>query len=683
VLKIGIDIGGTFTDFAIWKGSADSYVEIGSYKIPTSRPDFSEAVRAGIDHIAKSNGYSPDEPLIIVHGTTISTNAVIERSQPEIGLITTKGFRDILGIARLRLSKPVDIFNSRPLPLISRQNVFTVDERMRADQAVDTPLADGDFIAALDAAVANGLPAIGICFLHAHTNPAHEVRALEIARQRYPDLEVMASHQVWPQQSEYERATITLLNVYVKQLMNEYLRRIDTFLSENYRNARLYITKSNGGMMSSDEARELPIHTLLSGPAAGVTGARTVGEQLGIDRILTFDMGGTSTDMSLIEHGRPMVTGQAEVGDFPLMMPVTAVEAMGAGGGSIVWLDGPVMKVGPKSAGSLPGPACYDMGGTAPALSDAYLIANYLTPQGLLGGKLTLKRTLAEKAFAPIAEKVGCGIVEAAESAINIATSNMLAKVTPFLARLGVGAADLTLMIFGGAGGIHGPLLASEIGIRRVVIPRIPSVFCAYGGLVSDLTHDGVVSVHGISPDREQLSELYRRLLTDGRAWIERQHITTKGEPASFIYLADMRYAAQSFTLSVDLTDIVQAGIPDVASISEAFHQAHKALYGHFHRDAAVLIDNIRVRSVGHQEKPGISHAVPSRGAEPAPVERRDIRLRNSWVRDVCVHQWNDLPAGWTGPGPMIIQQEFATVLVPDGYRASVGRFGDLEMERL
>ena len=279
---------------------------------------------------------------------------------------------------------------------------------------------------------------------------------------------------------------LTLLNVYVKPLMDAYLGRIDAFLMARLPRARLFVMKSNGGMMSAAEARALPVHTLLSGPAAGVTGARMLGEFLKLERILTLDMGGTSTDVSLIEGGRPMITAQAEVGEFPILMPATAVEAMGAGGGSIVWLDGGVMKVGPRSAGSRPGPACYGQGGEDPTLTDAYLICNLLSEKGLLGGRLALDRSLAERAFAPIAAALRTDVTGAAESAIAVATSNMLAKILPYLARVGVEPSDCTLMIFGGAGGLHGPLLADELGIKRIVAPRAPSVFCAFGCLVSD-----------------------------------------------------------------------------------------------------------------------------------------------------------------------------------------------------
>jgi N-methylhydantoinase A len=680
MLRIGVDIGGTFTDFAIWRNEGEGYVLIGSRKAPTSRPNLSEAVTRGIAEIAAEAGAGPEDPILVVHGTTVSTNAVIERSQPPVALITTEGFRDILGIARLRLDKPVDLFNRRLVPLVPRERVFPVRERMLADGTVDVPLDEADLLDAARTALERGATAIAICFLHAHRNPAHERQAVELIRARYPGLEVMASHEVWPQQSEYERAVLTLLNVYVKPLMADYIGRIDGFLRERFPRARLYITKSNGGVMSAEEARRLPIHTLLSGPAAGVTAAQTLGGYLGLDPILTLDMGGTSTDVSLIDQGRPLITGQAEVGDFPLLMPVTGVEAMGAGGGSIVWLDGGILKVGPRSAGSKPGPACYGLGGEAPTLTDAYLLAGYLSPAGLLGGRLRLRRDLAEAAFAPLAEALGMDVVTLAESAIEVATSNMLAKITPFLARMGVNASDLTLMIFGGAGGVHGPILADEVGIRRMVVPRVPSVFCAFGGLVSDLVHDAVRTVQGVALDAAGQQAAYAALEEEGRVWLDRQAHPGQVLAVEQARLAEMRYAAQSFTIQVDVTAALREG--GEAEVAEAFHREHERLFGHANREAPVATDTLRVRTVGRQAKPSGAPMPQADSTAPEPLERRRLRFARNWVEAVPVYDWASLPRGWSAAGPAVVQQDLATILVPPGYTAQLGLRGDLELAR-
>ncbi|MGH7155282.1 MAG: hydantoinase/oxoprolinase N-terminal domain-containing protein, partial [Acetobacteraceae bacterium] len=360
MLRIGIDIGGTFTDFAVWDGNPEGYRAVEAFKLPSTPPAFAEAVKQGLLHLLETGRITRDQPALIVHGTTVSTNAVIERSGPPLALLVTSGFRDILSIARLRFDRPVDLFNTRPAPLIPRRMVFEVPERLLADGSVDTPLRPEDAAAAAQAALDAGAAAVAICFLHAYRNPLHEQAAAKAIRAVIPGINLVLSHEIWPQAQEYERACAALLNAYAQRAMSGYLDELDRFLSQALPHARLLVTKSNGGVMGAAEATRMPIHTLLSGPAAGVTAAAELGAMLHEPSLLTMDMGGTSTDISLVHDGRIMVSHDGRVGDFPLMMPVTAIEAIGAGGGSIAWLDRQgMLHVGPQSAEAVPGPACY------------------------------------------------------------------------------------------------------------------------------------------------------------------------------------------------------------------------------------------------------------------------------------------------------------------------------------
>ncbi|PDT63972.1 hydantoinase [Bradyrhizobium ottawaense] len=682
MLRIGVDIGGTFTDFAVWRDEADGYRQIDGEKLPTSRPQFADAVIEGLSRIVGRHGVKSNDPLLVVHGTTVGTNAAIERSEPSVALITTKGYRSILDIARLRLDKSVDLFNRRPAPLVPRELVFEVDERLRADGSIERPLDAESVITAVAHAKRSGVAAIGVCLLHSYRNPVHEAQVLEIARAKFPDMEVMASYEIWPQQSEYERAMLTLLNVYVKRLMAGYIGKIDEFLRDKLPNARLLVTKSNGGVMSATEACRLPVHTLLSGPAAGVTAARTLAEWTDYSSILTLDMGGTSTDVALVQVGRPTLTAQAKVGDFPLFLPVTAIEAMGAGGGSLVWLDGEVLKVGPRSAGSIPGPACFGKGGTQPTLTDAYLLCNYLSPKGLLGGRMPLSRELAQQAIAPIAKVGSSDAVAAAESCIAVATSNMLAKVLPFLARAGIGPADLTLMIFGGAGGIHGPLLAEEVGIKRIIVPRLSSVFCAFGCLVADLIHDSVRSTTGVAIHADEIGQIFSELAESGRDWVEQQAINSQAvERIDALYLAEMRYAAQSFTIPVDLTDALKRGA-GMNGFSDAFHAEHERLFGYASRGAPVAINELMVRTFGRQTKPSAAKNEQVEFKSTAPESRRELRFQGRWWPDCPIFARNELKAGWEHVGPAVIEQDLSTILVPPGFRAAIGTLGDVVMTK-
>ncbi len=676
MFKIGVDIGGTFTDFAIWSSREHGYARIGSHKLPSSRPDYSQAVIRGIEDIAASHGLTAEDEILIVHGTTVSTNAIIERSQPPLGLVTTAGYRDILELARLRLDKPVDLFNRRPTPLVAREHVFEVRERMTADGAVETALDEADLVRAAEGAQTLGLSSLALCFLHSYRNSAHEAQAAKFLRERYTGLDVTASHEVWPQQSEYERAILTVLNLYVKRLMESYLREIDRYLTHNFPKARLLVMKSNGGAMSAGEAAALPVHTLLSGPAGGVTAARELTHMLDIGSVLTMDMGGTSTDVSLVQEGRSAITAQAEVGDFPLLLPVTAVEALGAGGGSLVWLDQGVLKVGPQSAGSVPGPACYDQGGTVPTLTDAYLLCGYLPPAGLLGGRLPLSLERAEEAFATLSGPTGMDVPVLADAAIAVASSNMLARIMPFLARLGVEPSELTLMIFGGAGGIHGPLLAAEIGLKRIFVPRLPSVFCAFGCLVADLVHDAVSSVRGRPLDDRSVAAEYDRLAGEGAAWVEAQgSALTRAE-----HHAEMRYGAQAFTIPVDVTACIAEGT-GIAGMHAAFHKEHQRLFAHSDTSAGVAIDELRTRSIGGQEKPHTRPETTTAANDVRPRAARDLRISGKLLAGCPIYDRGDLPDGWSTRGPAIIEQDVATILVPPGFRARVGGLGDLWIE--
>ncbi len=446
--------------------------------------------------------------------------------------------------------------------------------------------------------------------------------------------------------------------------------------------ARLFITRSNGGAMAAAEARNFPVHTLLSGPASGVTAAQSFGAAIGERHLLTLDMGGTSTDISLIRDGQATMSNDAEVGDFPLVMPVTGIEAIGAGGGSVAWIDSGVLRVGPRSAGARPGPACYDKGGTEPTITDAYLLSGFLDPTTFLGGRMRLNPERAAAAVRPLANALSMEPAAAAEALIAVATSNMIATVLPYLARLGVDPEELTLLLYGGAGALHGPLLAAEIGIRRVVIPQNPSVFCAFGGLVAELVHDVVESAHGTLTSAGRLGDMFARLEARARDWLGQQI-----EPGALIataleYWGGMRYRGQSYQLQVGFpAEVTRAGGLDLALAR--FHDEHERLYSHADRAAEVEILELGVRIRGRLPSPD---AQPLRKAadlvDAALTGRRSIRLGDRTHADVAVYARDRLAAGHLLPGPCLIEQPDATILVPAEFGCAVGAYGQLELAR-
>ncbi|MGI4815117.1 MAG: hydantoinase/oxoprolinase family protein, partial [Janthinobacterium lividum] len=421
---------------------------------------------------------------------------------------------------------------------------------------------------------------------------------------------------------------------------------------------------------------------LLSGPSSGVTAAQFIAAELGERRFLTMDMGGTSSDLSLILDGEPTITGDAEVGDFPLMMPVTGIEAIGAGGGSICWMDGGVLRVGPRSAGARPGPACFGHGGTQPTITDAYLLCGYLNPENFLGGRMHLDRGAAQAAMAGVADALGVDLARAAESCITVATSNMVASVLPYLARHGLDPEDITLVLYGGAGSLHGPLLAADLGVPRVLVPGIPSVFCAFGGLVAGLVHDTVATVHGATLDIDALQQVFDEKEAAARAWLDAQGVTSLLTGIVIEHWAEMRYRGQSFQLSVRVPQVALAQ-RSMALVEAAFHEEHERLYTHADASAAVEFTELRVRIRGLLPAPRLREQPQRAGrGEQALSARRDLHIGGCLYQNAAIYQREQLVAGDVIEGAAVIEQVDTTILVPAGWLATVGRFGDILMTR-
>lgn len=667
MIRIGIDIGGTFTDFAAWTGN-EAFEQILTHKSPSTPPDFAEGVKNGLRAILPRIPRQPGEPVLIVHGMTVGTNAVIERGGADLALLVTEGFRDILRLGRLRVLKPFDLWSTRATPLIPRKFVYEIPERLMAGGKVIQAIDLGACVTAARAAQAAGRTGIVIAFLHSYSNPAHEIAARDAITAALPGMDVVISSEVWPQESEFERATLAVLNAYVKPVMSSYLAEVEDFLRREVPEARLFVAKSNGGVMSADAARDFPVHTLLSGPAAGVTATQFLGEITGLDGLLTMDMGGTSTDMSLVKGGRSITSSGSEVGEFPLNLPVTTIEAMGAGGGSIIWTDKDVLRVGPRSSGARPGPACYGRGGTLPTLSDAYLLCGYLG-DSLVGGDLVLDRAAATTAFDNLSTALGIPPAEAAVHAITVATATMMARALPFLARLGEDPQQLTLVLFGGAGSIHGPLLAQEMGIERILVPPTPSVFCAAGCLVAPITHDAVRSMHG----KVDLTATFTELEREAQAWLDQQIDTAWLTGVRIEHYAAMRYAGQFFSIDVALDEPLST-----AATEQAFHAEHQRIYAHSDTGAPVEIVELRLRLIGTLPTPtGGARQTADKGTA-VPYGSRPLRLDAGTTAAASLYRRADLATGATLSGPALIEQADTSILVPAGYTASVGQTGEL-----
>lgn len=677
MLRIGVDIGGTFTDFCGWR---EGETEVVSLKVPSTPPSFENGFRQGFERLLDRLKPAENEAALVMHGTTVSTNAVIERKGPKIAFFVTKGYRDLLELQRMGVRNPLNIFEKRTKPLIERAMVFEVDERLVRGGTVRHDVNEIEVESMARKAVEAGAVGFAVALLHSYANPEHERRvAAAIRRVVGSDVDVSVSSEIWPRIGEYERAIVSVLNAFVRKRMNEYIGAVENYVAGRLPGSQLFVTRSNGGAMAASEARHYPVHTLLSGPASGVTAVQYLGKALGERNILTMDMGGTSTDISLLRDGEALTSNSAEVGDFPVVMPVTGIEAIGAGGGSIAKIDGGVLRIGPTSAGSYPGPACFSRGGSDPTLTDAYILAGYL-PDVLLGGEMKLDKDAARKAMAPIADALNTDTLSAADMCVAVASSNMVAGVLPYLARQGVDPEDLTLLVYGGAGAIQGPLLAAELGIKRVLVPSTPSVFCALGGLVSELSHDVMETVHGQDVDGLVIASKFRSLREKAEDWLTRQSSSDRLISTTFECWAEMRYLGQSFQIDVRLPDasIDQA---DLKAMEEVFHQEHERIYSHADRGATVEFVDLRMRVKGAMSIPE-PVAPASIIAGDAVKSIRPMRFQGRLYEAVNVYDRARLGSDQNVIGPAVIEQAEATIVVPPEFTASVGSFGAIFLTR-
>jgi N-methylhydantoinase A len=670
-----VDIGGTFTDLA---ASRPDEGVLHTYKLPSTPPNFDRGFVLGMEALLEEVELRPREPVIVIHGTTVATNAVIERRGPRLALLTTKGFRDVLELERLKLRNPLNFFETRRPPLIPRDLVFEIDERIGGHGEVITALDRQQARSEVQAAHRAGAQAFAVALLNSYRNPAHEhaLRDEILAAGGTVSL----SSDLWPRIGEYERAITAVLNEFVRPAMSGYLGRIEAYLAKRIPNGQLMIMRSNGGVMSASTARQAPVQTLLSGPAAGVTASEYVARQERAAHVLTLDMGGTSTDISLISDFSPVASSDAEVGTFPVAVPVTELLAIGAGGGSVIELRDGVVRVGPRSVGSDPGPVCFGRGGQSPTLTDAYLLCGYL-PDAILGGRMPLDRSAAEAALAGVAHELGTTATEAGERAIAVASSGMVASILPFLARHGTDPGEVALMLFGGCGAIQGPILAEEIGVERMLVPPAPSVHCAIGGLVSDLRHDAVTTVMGLNLDGKAIASQYAGLVGACRAWVDAQITCERLERVSFEFWAAMRFAGQSFTIDVRLDPAV-AESGDIAAIGAAFVSEYERLYTYSDRSAPVEFVDLRARVNAAFSPPRQAEkAVASPLHRPQPRATRWLHTSAGAI-EAPVYARATLAAGVRLTGPAIIEEPEATLFVPQRYSAAVQGTGTILLTR-
>jgi N-methylhydantoinase A len=679
--RVGIDVGGTFTDLVLADPASGRLV---NHKEPSTPGDPSAAVEKGLRTLIEVAQVTAEQVAMVVHGTTIALNAVIQRHGDLIALVVSRGNRDVLEIARCRMASPYDIFARKEDPLVPRDRVFECSARARADGSVMAFPTDGELDELAERLRGSGAAAIAVNLLNAYAEPQVERDLKAALAPRLPGLPISLSSDLWPEIREYERTLVVTMNAYVHSLMDDYLATLGERLRGLGIGGGIYFTASNGGCMGLATALARPIDTILSGPASGVAAAAHLARAVKRPDIITVDMGGTSCDMAVCEGGEPRTTTQTRIGDFALVMPVVDISTIGAGGGSIVHVDGEgLLKVGPESAGAEPGPVCYGRGGTRPTVTDCYLALGYFLPEHFLGGRMTLDREAALAALEPIAGRLGMEgperAVAVAEAVLSVASAKMATELNKGMARRGADPRGFTLVAYGGAGPTQANLLAEEARLDIILIPPAPGLFCALGALVSDLKRDFVRSLRARldTPDvAGRVGDLFAALEGEALAWLEGEGgiIIDRGLARA----ADMRYVGQAYELEVTVPTET-AVMRDVDAIGRLFHDTHRRVHGFADPEAPVEFHNLRVTARGRVPEP-VLPAAPL-GAPPEQRERRRVWHRGAW-HQVPVHARAELPAAAEIAGPALIEQADTTVVLLAGWRGRVDGMGNLLVER-
>ena len=664
---LGVDIGGTFTDFVYAELDRARIITL---KVPSTPDNPAQAVFNGIRELVDLNGVDLENINYFVHGTTLGANTVIQRNGALTGLLVTKGFRDLLEIGRLRLPDPTNYFVEKVPPLVRRQLVREVDERLLSNGEILTPLNREQLHGEVEFLVQQGVEAITVSFMHSYRNPLHELKALEHIRQYFPEIYICGSAEIWPQQREYERTMVAVINAFIGPEMSSYLSRLREGADGIGLGAPTLTTKSNGGIMTAVAAKAAPVETLLSGPASGVIGARHIARKSGFKSLITFDMGGTSAEAAVIEGDVPYSTESA-VGDFPVVLPAVDICSVGSGGGSVAWVDSSgVLKVGPRSAGAKPGPACYGAGGVEPTVTDAYVLLGVISPEHFLGGKAKINRNLAADAMLPLAKSLGLSLDESAASVLQVTTASLQAKMMPLFARRGIDIEDFAMIVYGGAGPTHGLLLARELGINTVIIPPSPGTLCAMGCLVADLRQDFIKTLNTPMDALTTISleAEFEILSSKGSDWLSAQRAPIR--ETVMTRNLDMRYEGQSFDINIQLP-ASPAKVP-LEEINELFHTTYERLYGFAERQAPTRIIDIRLAVLGITEKPQSSTGTVDPGVGAARGSRFIHTDGNDVNIDAKVYERRFLSVDQDFAGPAIVESDDTTAYIPAGYRARI-----------
>lgn len=674
--RIGIDVGGTFTDFTLLDTDTG---EVNYFKLSSTPSDPSEAIRLGIAQLLIDYSISSDEVSFVGHGTTVATNMIIERQGVKTGLLTTKGFRDVLEIGRQTRPNLYDYNERKPEPLVPRELRMEVSERVGSEGEVVQELDQSTLLQSLERLKSANIEAVAICFIHAYRNADHENIARQLVEKVLPGAYVSVSSEVLPEFREFERLSTTVLNAYSGPKMLAYLDRLDASVRQMGMRQSPYTIHSNGGLMSIATVRKFPVRTCLSGPAAGVVGSAAVGSSAGFPNLITFDVGGTSTDVSIVKGGKPIYASNRLVADYPIKMPMVDIHVIGAGGGSIAWIDDAGgLKVGPRSAGALPGPVAYGKGGEQPTATDANVCLQRLNPVALLNGRLPIDATGARNALVKkIATPLNLDMEKTAHGVLRILTANMGRAIRSVSTERGYDLSDFALFAYGGAGPLHAVEVAEECGIPIVIIPQEPGTMCARGILLTDVTLNFVrTEISTVDATIwKKIVSYFREMEVEGNSWLEQEKVTP--ENRAFRRYIEARYEGQNYEIVVELEEVSSNGLE---GLLDMFRQGHVKEYGYEIPGRPIQIVNCRVEAIGRVPKARLKEISTEHASiDQARQGERPVYFgdKTGWL-NTPVYQRDRLPVGEYMNGPAIIEEMSSTTVVLPTNRFVIDRLGNI-----
>ncbi|MEK5067840.1 hydantoinase/oxoprolinase family protein [Sporosarcina sp. FSL K6-1508] len=666
--RLGVDIGGTFTDLVVYDQKEKVFH---THKTLTTPHNLAEGVMQCINQYVKDF----NEIEYFVHGTTSGLNAFLERKGARVALLTTEGFRDVYEIGRANRTEMYNIQYSKPAPLLDRENTYEIKERMSYQGEVQTPIESVNINGVINELKKGKYDAVAVCFLHSYKNPKHE-QEIRDAIEKELDIPVSLSSEIAREWREYERVSTTIINAYIAPIVKKYLNILEQQMVENGFDKDIYIMQSNGGVMTSKVAKQLPLQTLMSGPVGGTIGGVNLTRLTGEKNLICVDMGGTSFDVSITIDGEPDVTAETIMEGFPILSPMVNIHTVGAGGGSLAYLEGGGLRVGPKSAGSNPGPACYGNGGNQPTVTDANVVLGRIDPNNFLGGDLKLDKEAAYQAVKSVADQINLSVEETAEGICDIANAKMADAIRNLTVKRGIDPREFTIVAFGGAGPMHAVLIADLLDVKKVLVPNVSGTFSAWGMLQTDIRFDTVRNYVSLLSNvkKNEMQSLYNEMQEECISMLNQQHIST--DQIRFQKSVDIRYVGQEYTVNiVNESD-------DLAKLEEQFHESHFDIYGHNNPNGGTEIVNIRTTALGDLEKIEIKKDNTSSEEFILADHTREI-VWNGVEKTTGVYSTHDLKPGNHFIGPAVIEDKNSTIVIPPKFSISIDENRNIKISKI